>query len=145
MPLMVIAGFYRELINFVLVSVGFFFANFWLFNVIIKRFDLPTPGRRGNYIEEEDDAVTEVRQPGKQEEIPVRIIELLGGSENIVEVDACMTRLRVTVKDGAIVGDTNLWKKTGSIGLIVKDCGVQAIYGPKADILKSKIIDILGR
>ena len=56
-----------------------------------------------------------------------------------------MTRLRVTVKDAGVVGDKNMWKKTGSIGLIIKDCGVQAIYGPKADILKCKIIDILGR
>lgn len=145
-PLMMKAGLYKDLINFVIVSGGFFFANYWLFNVIIKKYDLPTPGRRGNYIDEEEDSSDEkVKTTGNQEEIPVRIIELLGGSENIVDVDACMTRLRVTVKDADVVGDKNMWKKTGSIGLIIKDCGVQAIYGPKADILKCKIIDILGR
>ncbi|MDX8336021.1 MULTISPECIES: PTS transporter subunit IIBC [Cetobacterium] len=143
-PLMMKAGLYKDLINFVVVSGGFFFANYWLFNVIIKKYDLPTPGRKGNYIDEEEE-VSEKVSSEKHEEIPVRIIELLGGSENIVEVDACMTRLRVTVKDSGVVGDKNLWKKTGSIGLIIKDCGVQAIYGPKADILKCKIIDILGR
>ncbi len=143
-PLMMKAGLYKDLINFVVVSGGFFFANYWLFNVIIKKYDLPTPGRKGNYIDEEEE-VSEKVSSEKHEENPVRIIELLGSSENIVEVDACMTRLRVTVKDSGVVGDKNLWKKTGSIGLIIKDCGVQAIYGPKADILKCKIIDILGR
>ncbi len=145
-PLMMKAGLYKDLINFVIVSGGFFFANYWLFNVIIKKYDLPTPGRRGNYIDEDEQESSEkVKVTENQEEIPVRIIELLGGSENIVDVDACMTRLRVTVKDAEVVGDKNMWKKTGSIGLIIKDCGVQAIYGPKADILKCKIIDILGR
>lgn len=72
------------------------------------------------------------------------IISLLGGKENIVDVDACMTRLRVTVKDTARVGDQAAWKQNGALGLIIKDKGVQAIYGPKADVLKSHIIDRLG-
>lgn len=145
LPLMIKAGLYRDLINFVIASGGFFFLNYSLFNVIIKKYDLPTPGRKGNYIDDEETTSErkEVFEAG--DAIPVKIIELLGGSENIVEVDACMTRLRVTVKNSEAVGDKGLWKKTGSIGLIVKDCGVQAIYGPKADILKCKIIDILGR
>ncbi|WP_293721207.1 PTS transporter subunit IIBC [uncultured Cetobacterium sp.] len=145
LPLMIKAGLYRDLINFIIACGGFFFLNYSLFNFIIKRYDLPTPGRKGNYIDDEE-AVTEKKEVSESADmIPVKIIELLGGSENIVEVDACMTRLRVTVKNSEVVGDKNLWKKTGSIGLIVKDCGVQAIYGPKADILKCKIIDILGR
>lgn len=145
-PLMMKAGLYSDLINFMIVSGGFFFINYWLFNVIIKKYDLPTPGRRGNYIDEEEEISDEkVKINRNQEEIPLRIIELLGGKENIVDVDACMTRLRITVEDADIVGDKDTWKKTGAIGLIIKDCGVQAIYGPKADILKCKIIDILGR
>lgn len=145
-PLMMKAGLYSDLINFIIVSGGFFFINYWLFNVIIKKYDLPTPGRRGNYIDEEEEISNEkVKINRNQEEIPLRIIELLGGKENIVDVDACMTRLRITVEDADIVGDKDTWKKTGAIGLIIKDCGVQAIYGPKADILKCKIIDILGR
>ncbi|MGL4628194.1 MAG: PTS transporter subunit IIBC [Cetobacterium sp.] len=145
LPLMIKAGLYRDLINFVIAATSFFFLNYSLFNIIIKKYDLPTPGRKGNYIDDEETTSErkEVFEAG--DAIPVKIIELLGGSENIVEVDACMTRLRVTVKNSEAVGDKGLWKKTGSIGLIVKDCGVQAIYGPKADILKCKIIDILGR
>ncbi|MGL5933485.1 MAG: PTS transporter subunit IIBC [Cetobacterium sp.] len=145
LPLMIKAGLYRDLINFVIAATSFFFLNYSLFNIIIKKYNLPTPGRKGNYIDDEETTSErkEVFEAG--DAIPVKIIELLGGSENIVEVDACMTRLRVTVKNSEAVGDKGLWKKTGSIGLIVKDCGVQAIYGPKADILKCKIIDILGR
>ena len=54
-----------------------------------------------------------------------------------------MTRLRVTVKDVAKVGDEDTWKKAGAMGLIIKGSGVQAVYGPKADILKSDIQDLL--
>ena len=72
-----------------------------------------------------------------------RIIALLGGRENITLVDACMTRLRVTVKDLEKVADKDAWKAEGALGLIKKDNGIQAIYGPKADVLKSDINDIL--
>ena len=144
-PLMVKAGLIGDLINFAIVCVAFFFINYFLFNIIIKKFDLPTPGRKGNYIEEEEDNGEVVREKTFEDQVPLVIIELLGGEENIVDVDACMTRLRVTVNNPNIVAHSVHWKKTGSIGLIVKDAGVQAIYGPKADILKTKIIDILGR
>ncbi len=79
-----------------------------------------------------------------RDSLPVKIIGLLGEKENIVDVDACMTRLRVTVKDKGLVAEEKEWKKLGALGLIVKDKGVQAIYGPKADVLKSDIQDILG-
>ena len=72
------------------------------------------------------------------------IIALLGGEENIEDVDACMTRLRVTVKDMSLVSEESEWKKNGAMGLILKDRGVQAIYGPKADVLKSDIQDVIG-
>ena len=55
-----------------------------------------------------------------------------------------MTRLRVTVKDTNQVASEKEWKAEGALGLIVKDKGVQAIYGPKADVLKSNILDMLG-
>ena len=71
------------------------------------------------------------------------IIALLGGRENIVLVDACMTRLRVTVKDPAKVADLAAWKAEGALSLLVKGDGIQAVYGPKADVLKSDINDIL--
>lgn len=145
-PLILKAGLIGDIINFLIVSVAAFFINYFLFSFIIKKFDLPTPGRKGNYIEDEEEEREEKGKPlSKDDELPSRIISLLGGRENILEVDACMTRLRVSVRNSEKVKDKLEWKKTGSLGLIVKDRGVQAIYGPKADILKSKIIDILGR
>ena len=72
-----------------------------------------------------------------------RIIALLGGRENIVLVDACMTRLRVTVRDVSKVAETAAWKAEGAMGLIKKGEGIQAVYGPKADVLKSDINDAL--
>ena len=74
-----------------------------------------------------------------------RAIELLGGADNIIDVDACMTRLRVTVKDASLVGDLSAWKQNGAIGLVCKNNGVQAIYGPQVDVLKSEVQDLLGK
>ena len=54
-----------------------------------------------------------------------------------------MTRLRITVKDPELVADADKWKAEGALGLIKKGSGVQAVYGPKADVLKSDINDIL--
>ena len=71
------------------------------------------------------------------------IIHLLGGRDNITDVDACMTRLRVSVDKMESVGDESAWKKAGAMGLVKKNKGVQAVYGPKADVLKSDIMDVL--
>lgn len=138
-PMIVKAGLLQDLINFVLVSVVFFFLNFGVFNFFIKKMNLPTPGRNGNYMEE----TTEKSSVTGNEQV-MGIIALLGGEGNIEDVDACMTRLRVTVKDVTLVSDEQEWKKNGAMGLIVKDRGVQAIYGPKADVLKSDIQDVIG-
>ncbi len=138
-PLIVSAGIGRDIINFLFASVGFFGLNFFVTNLLIKKYDLPTPGRRGNYIEDEG---TE-GEAGEKDAAADAIIDLLGGAGNIEEVDACMTRLRVTVRDNTLVKEEKLWKKNGAIGLIVKGNGIQAIYGPKADNLKNKINDTL--
>ena len=119
--------------------------------VMIGKFHFATPGRLGNYTDEtapEDGDQTEgsstagtgTKKGNSQAE---RIIALLGGRENIVLVDACMTRLRVTVKDISKVAELPEWKAEGALGLIKKDQGIQAVYGPKADVLKSDINDIL--
>lgn len=138
-PMIVKAGLLQDLINFVLVSIVFFFLNFGVFNFFIKKMNLPTPGRNGNYMEE----TTEKSSVTGNEQV-MGIIALLGGEGNIEDVDACMTRLRVTVRDVTLVSDEQEWKKNGAMGLIVKDRGVQAIYGPKADVLKSDIQDVIG-
>ena len=145
-PLMINAGLTKDLINFIIVAVVFFFLNYFVFSFLIKKFKIATPGRMGNYIDNEDENTNKAssNSNASMDELAVKAIELLGGKENIVDVDACMTRLRVTVKDIEKVGDEKAWKDNKALGLIVKDKGVQAIYGPKADVLKSDIQDILG-
>lgn len=140
-PMMANAGLIKDVINFVITCLVFFGVNYTVFNLLIKKFNIPTPGRMGNYIEEEENKETSNTSNDLQ---AVRIISLLGEKENIEDIDACMTRLRVTVKDIKAVADEKEWKKNGALGLILKDKGVQAIYGPKADVLKSNIQDILG-
>ena len=145
-PLMAKAGLTGDMINFVLACLGFFALNFGVFNFAIKKFKIATPGRLGNYNDEDEaqtvSSSTSSTASGSQQAND--IIYLLGGAENIIDVDACMTRLRVTVKNPENVSDQPNWKATGALGLIIKDNGIQAIYGPKADVLKSEIQDILG-
>ncbi|MCA1055915.1 PTS transporter subunit IIBC [Rossellomorea aquimaris] len=141
-PMIVKAGLWMDLVNFVMACLVFFFLNFTVANFLIKKFNFPTPGRNGNYIE--DDAATGGSSSVKKDSLAPKVVALLGGKENIVDVDACMTRLRVTVKDTSLVGTEAEWKQNGALGLILKDKGVQAIYGPKADVIKSDIQDLLG-
>lgn len=147
-PMMVNAGLVRDIINFIIACLVFFGLNYGIFSVLIKRFNIPTPGRNGNYIDSETED-TNISSNNNNLNTAndlqaVRIISLLGEKDNIEDIDACMTRLRVTVKDMNLVAEEKEWKRNGALGLILKDKGVQAIYGPKADVLKSNIQDILG-
>ncbi|WDC85193.1 PTS transporter subunit IIBC [Caloramator sp. mosi_1] len=142
-PMIVNAGLSKDLLNFVFTCLLFFAVNFFGFRFAIKKFNILTPGRGENQLDAEEEAAATTTNSSNKE-LALKIIDLLGGSENIVEVDACMTRLRVTVKDTSLVAEQSKWKENGAVGLIIKDKGIQAIYGPKADILKSDINDILG-
>ena len=134
-------------------AIGYFVAYF-----MIGKFKYATPGRLGNYSDLATDMVTETGEETKVSTTTITttktttttvssqaeaIIELLGGRENIELVDACMTRLRVTVKDPEKVAEIDKWRENGALGLFKKGNGIQAVYGPKADILKSDINDIL--
>ena len=142
-PMSLQAGLGGDIINFVLCVIAFFVIGYFVAYFMIGKLKLATPGRLGNYTDDNADdtaAKTEKKADNGQAE---RIIALLGGRENIVLVDACMTRLRVTVKDPAKVADLAAWKAEGALSLLVKGDGIQAVYGPKADVLKSDINDIL--
>lgn len=142
-PMSLQAGLGSDIINFVLCVAAFFVIGYFVAYFMIGKLKLATPGRLGNYTDDNADdtaAKTEKKSDNGQAE---RIIALLGGRENIVLVDACMTRLRVTVKDPAKVADLAAWKAEGALSLLVKGDGIQAVYGPKADVLKSDINDIL--
>ena len=142
-PMSLKAGLGDDIVNFLICCVVFLVIGYVVAYFMIGKFRFATPGRLGNYTDEGEEAAAPVENKtagGTQAE---RIIALLGGRENITLVDACMTRLRVTVKDLAKVADLAAWKAEGAMGLIKKDNGIQAVYGPKADVLKSDINDIL--
>lgn len=142
-PIAISAGIGMDIVNFIWVTVLFAVIMYFIANFMIQKFNYATPGRNGNYetAEGSEEAGSEVKVAAGSQ--AVNIINLLGGRANIVDVDACMTRLRVTVKDADKVGDAEQWKAEGAMGLVMKGQGVQAIYGPKADVLKSDIQDIL--
>ena len=144
-PMSLKAGLGGDILNFVLCCAAFLVIGYAAAYFMIGRFQFATPGRLGNYTEEggeEETASSGGAKSGGNGQAE-RIIALLGGRENITLVDACMTRLRVTVKDPAKVAELADWKAEGALGLVKKDTGIQAIYGPKADVLKSDINDIL--
>ncbi len=150
LPMSVQAGLTGDIINFVICVAAFFVIGYAVAYFMIGKFHFATPGRLGNYTDEnagEDEGESKAAFTGNGaaggDSQAERIIALLGGRENISLVDACMTRLRVTVKDMDKVTSLPAWKAEGAMGLIKKDGGIQAVYGPKADVLKSDINDIL--
>ena len=145
-PMSIKAGLSGDIIYFLICVVAFFVIGYFVAYFMIGKFKFATPGRLGNYTdenanEEESAAASQVNADGGSQ--AERIITLLGGRDNITLVDACMTRLRVTVKNVDLVAELPEWKAEGALGLLKKDNGIQAVYGPKADVLKSDINDIL--
>ncbi len=116
------------------IVVGLIYAvvYYCLFTFMIKKFNLMTPGREEDTEEESDVKLDNV-------ELATLVLSALGGKENIETVEACITRLRVTVKDTSIVKDAEL-KKLGASGVLkVGKNGVQAIYGAKAQFICNDI------
>lgn len=158
LPMSFKAGLGWDIFNFVLMCVLFFAIGYFVAYFMIGKFKYATPGRLGNYSDIATDAISETGAETKVSTTTITttkttvetvssqaeaVIELLGGRENIELVDACMTRLRVTVKDPSKVADASKWRENGALGLFKKGNGIQAVYGPKADVLKSDINDIL--
>ena len=143
-PMAIKAGIGMDVINFIWVSILFAVAMFFIANFMIKKFNLATAGRNGNYdAKGSDETSSDEPKVANASTQVIQIINLLGGRNNIADVDACMTRLRITVHNPELVGDEASWKQAGAMGFIVKGSGIQAIYGPKADVLKSDIQDVL--
>ena len=143
-PMAIKAGIGMDVINFIWVSILFAVAMFFIANFMIKKFNLATAGRNGNYdAKGSDETSSDEPKVANASTQVIQIINLLGGRNNLADVDACMTRLRITVHNPELVGDEASWKQAGAMGFIVKGSGIQAIYGPKADVLKSDIQDVL--
>ncbi|SFH51003.1 glucose-specific PTS transporter subunit IIBC [Pisciglobus halotolerans] len=117
-----------------LIGVVWFFLYYFSFTFLIKKFNFKTPGR-AEKMEESSKKPAEGRS--------LAIITGLGGEDNIVSVDNCATRLRVTVADEKLVDDEAL-KETGSKGIVKKGKGIQVIYGPQVSVIKNEIEEVLG-
>ncbi|UCZ52491.1 glucose-specific PTS transporter subunit IIBC [Bacillus shivajii] len=124
----------------VVILVGLVFAviYYFLFTFMIKKFNLMTPGREKN-----DDAVQGNTDKGKANtELPYNVLKALGGKENLTHLDACITRLRVSVSDIDQVQKDRL-KELGASGVMQVDKNIQAIFGPRSETIKSQIEDII--
>lgn len=134
--------------NVILVGIPYFFIYFLLFRFLIIKLDVKTPGR-GDDLTLKTKADFKAQQEGKSESGLTAqqegIVEALGGADNIKDLDACITRLRVTVNDASKVKDNDYWvNNLDAKGLVVQGNGIQAIYGADAKKHKSAIAQALG-
>ncbi|MCA1037788.1 MULTISPECIES: glucose-specific PTS transporter subunit IIBC [Bacillaceae] len=122
----------------IVIPVGIVFAVIYYFGFrfAIRKFNLKTPGRED--VEEEDVAEGE----NKGGDLPYQILEAMGGQENISHLDACITRLRVSVNDIKDV-DKNRLKKLGASGVLEVGNNIQAIFGPRSETIKGQMKDIM--
>lgn len=124
---------------YVLIVGAIWFALYYFtFRFLITKFNVITPGR-----EAEGEEVKVVTKDSLNE-VAEEVLAALGGAENLDDIDACITRLRVSVKDVSKV-DKNKIKSLGATAVLEVKGGVQAIFGAKADPLKQKINEIIGR
>ena len=137
-----------------LVGVFYFLVYFFLFRFLIRKRNYTTPGReedtaetklftRADYNAKRDGALANEKAGDKDANaVSILILEGLGGKDNIVSLDCCATRLRVTVKNPDKVSDT-LLKQSGAAGVIRKGGGVQVVYGPQVSVIKSELEDYM--
>lgn len=151
------------------VGIAYFIIYFLLFRFLIRKRNYATPGReegsetklytradynakkQGNQPESAADGTTaasaeshgmDVDTKGDQHRTSRLIVEGLGGKDNITSLDCCATRLRVSVKNSALVNDAVL-RQSGAAGVIKKGAGVQVVYGPQVSVIKSELEEFL--
>ncbi|WP_094752137.1 PTS glucose transporter subunit IIBC [Psychromonas sp. CD1] len=120
------------------IAIGMVYAVIYyvLFRVLITKLDLKTPGR-------EDEELAEIAVVNN-EEMASLLIEAFGGKANIENLDACITRLRVSVRDIELLNKDGL-KKLGAAGVMISGNAVQAIFGTKSDNLKTDMEAFMSR
>ncbi|MCH1639357.1 glucose-specific PTS transporter subunit IIBC [Paenibacillus timonensis] len=125
--------------NVIIVGLILAVIYYFGFRFVIRKFNLKTPGR------EDPEGEAEGAGTGgavSQDDLPHNILSALGGQENIAHLDACITRLRVEVKDKGNVSKDTL-KKLGASGVLEVGNNIQAIFGTRSDTIKSQIADIM--
>jgi glucose-like phosphotransferase system IIB component len=118
-----------------LVGIGYFVLYYLLFRFAILKFNLKTPGR-------EEEILTKTSSSNSSfKELAQEIILAYGGLDNMVEIGACMSRLRITVADSTKVDEVKL-KSLGASGVLKVGKGIQSIFGTKSDLIKQEILNI---
>ena len=137
-----------------LVGIAYFIIYFFLFRFLILKKNYATPGREDDTEEtklytrkdydskKNSDNVSANQQKADDNRVSILILEGLGGRDNIVSLDCCATRLRVSVKDSDFVKEP-LLKQSGAAGVIKKGNGIQVVYGPQVAVIKSELEDYL--
>ena len=153
------AGVPTNWIRAILVGAGYAVVYYFLFKTLILKLNLKTPGREGDEEEAKlyskadfqaakglDGKEAPNKANGKDEIVQKapEVLAAVGGEENAVSIDACITRLRVEVKDKSKV-DKDKLKALGAVGVVEVGNGIQAIFGAKADAYRHEINRILGR
>ena len=144
------AGVPTNWIRAILVGAGYSVVYYFLFKTLIIKLNLKTPGREGEDEEtklySKADFQAAKGLDGKDEIVQKapEVLAALGGEENAISIDACITRLRVEVKDKSKVDKEKL-KALGAVGVVEVGNGIQAIFGAKADAYRHEINRILGR
>ena len=131
-----------------IVGIFYFIVYFLLFRFLILKKNYATPGREAGdeevklYTRADYNQKREANNSVDADATSKQILDGLGGSENIVSLDCCATRLRVSVKDPDLVSDAVL-RQSGASGVIRRGGGVQVVYGPQVSVIKSELEDYL--
>lgn len=137
----------------VLVGIIYFFVYFLLFRFMILRKNYATPGResddeetklytRADYNEKKNSEDVSKNDDARAYETSKLILDGLGGKDNIINLDCCATRLRVTVRMPERINEIVL-KQSGAAGVIKNGNGVQVVYGPQVAVIKSELEDYI--
>ena len=117
------------------VGLGFAVVYYFVFRFMINKFDIPTPGRLDEVSEESDQLVSE----RGVSEVARGYFNAIGGRENIVEIDSCITRLRLTLKDASIIDEAAI-KRLGAAGIIKpNNKNIQIVVGTHAELIAEEM------
>jgi len=119
----------------ILLGLAYAVVYYFVFRFIIVKFNVKTPGR-----EDTDEAQEGTK--GQAGDLPYNVLEAMGGQQNIAHLDACITRLRVSVNDIKQVDKEEL-KKLGAAGVLEVGNNIQAIFGPRSETIKGQMQDII--
>src|SRR5699024_7292741 len=133
----ILQGTYTKWPLVVLIGLVYAVIYYFVFRFVIEKFNLQTPGRNNNTNQNSSeegankDSAQKTRE--KPDELGEQILQALGGEDNVEEIDNCISRLRLVLKDTSIV-DEDLLRETGAMGTVaIDENNYQAVYGPKVE------------